>query len=726
MLYRSIVGSLFACLLILALNGCSSTQPPVSKTQASIQGTIVDSTTGAPLDSAHVFMRRRGDTVATGAGGTFSLDGMPPGLYVFDVSAYGYHPHRHVSALVRPGDETVSVNIPLLPQTLQVRCEGLERTYHQDVQSFVRRDSSAVGLRLIDLFAKDGEVRLQPVVTSKVSAPLFLPDSLGPRSHYEVELVDESGSPLDYHYKKQQVSRPELHQIYKKGDILVAVPEQAKRIAPEVLTLEESVSPGTAIYARVHYDFSLDDTLRSTPQTDFPRENLDSLQVANYDTMRVDGSLIAPDSLVERRDTTVVRTVGLDTTVTRDGYLLYSTERDTNAFRNAEEAVRELYVPDSVKARARLDSLIAAGVDTSRSPADEDAARLARPTGPLTEYVVRTDRRRLDSLIADNSLARILSYGIPNPSASIDSLKLLTDSSLAATLQPPRLDRRPIKRYTPRPDSVLQSYPADSLGSVLNRLVRDSVVVDSLIRVPTADTGTTGGADLRASDSLRTAGADSLQADSLAPDSTALRATADDSVRTDSAGAVPDSLTRGLAADSVTTDSLLADTTGARKPTVSDTLTIGELFPASLPADSIRAYLERAGVATDSVVIDSTIGSYVNAPPPETYRYVPGSETRSGRSVLVLDPAFSRLRVQAKLDTARVEDLLALTPERVGEPPEPRIERVLQQIILVPTGGYRQKYLDRWTAEQQSNLRDHYCEIFRLPLQSPWRSTTMR
>jgi hypothetical protein len=62
----------------------------------------------------------------------------------------------------------------------------------------------------------------------------------------------------------------------------------------------------------------------------------------------------------------------------------------------------------------------------------------------------------------------------------------------------------------------------------------------------------------------------------------------------------------------------------------------------------------------------------------------------------------------------------------VGEPPEPRIERVLQQIILVPTGGYRQKYLDRWTAEQQSNLRDHYCEIFRLPLQSPWRSTTMR
>jgi len=718
MLYRSIVGSLVACFLILFLNGCGSTQQPVSATRASIQGTVVDSTTQSTLNSASVFMRRRGDTIATDAQGTFSLDGMPPGLYVFDVSAYGYHPHRHISALVRPGDETVDVDIPLLPQTLQVRCGNRERIYHQDIQSFVQRDSSAVGLRLIDLYAEDGDVRLQPVVTSKVSAPLFLPDSLGPRSHYDIELVDESGRPLGFHYKDQQVVRPELHRIYKKSDILVAVPEQAKRLAPEVLTLDETVAPGTAVYARVQYNFSLNDTLRSTPETDFPRENLDSLQVANYDTMRVDGSLIAPDSLVERRDTTVVRTVGIDTTVTRDGYLLYSTERDTNAFRNADEAVSELYVPDSVKARVRLDSLIAAGVDTSRTPDDAADQRIRRRTGPLTEYVIRTDRRRLDSLIADNGLARVLSYGIPEPEASIDSLKLLTDSSLAQTLRPPRLNRRPIKRYTPVPDSVLERYPVDSLGSTLDRFVRDSLVVDSLIRVPRFDT-TTAPTETGLPDSVSTADGkpDSLESDSL---------------QADSVGAVADEARDAVApaeplqarADAAQSDSLSIDTT--RTPTVSDTLTVGEVFPESLPSDSLRARLERAGVATDSVVIDSTVGSFVNDPPADTYRYIPGNATRSGRPVLVLDPAFSRLRAQARLDSARVEDLLSLTPERVGEPPEPRVERILQQIILVPTGGYREKYLARWTEEQQRNLREHYCEIFRLPLQSPWRSTTMR
>ena len=719
MFFRSILGSFLALLALLTLNACGTSQPAQTTSQATIRGTVVDSTTGRSLDSAQVLVRRRGDTLQTGSGGGFTLEGMPPGLYVFDVNAYGYHPHRHVSALVRSGGSDVDLSVPLLPQTLQVDCENRQQGYHRTVQSFVDQDSSAVRFRLIDLFAQDGEVRVQPILRTQVSAPIFLPDSLGPRSHYDVELVDETGDPLPFHYKNERVSNPDLHRIYQREDILVVVPQQATRLAPKVLQLEEEVAPGTPVYARVRYQFSLRDTLRPTPQTDFPEERLDSLQVARYDTLRVGGSLIAPDSLVERRDTTIVRTVGLDTTVTRDGYLLYSTERDTNAFANAQGAVRELYVPDSVKARTRLDSLIAAGVDTVRTQPeaeptpDPDARRAAR--SPI-DIVLRSDRRALDSLVVDNNLARVLEYGIPRPGMSLDSLELLTDSSLAATLSSPRLERRPLPRTVPRPDSVLRRYSADSLTTVLTDLVRDSLVVDSLVqrRQPDAPSPAPG------ADSVRAPGDAAARADSLAVPSPA-----EDSVSADTPATDP------LAADTLAADSVnrraRADTTQPERPRLrSDTLTVGDRVPDTVSTDSIRAYLTRAGVETDSVVVDSTIGSFLDDPPAGTYRYVPGSKTRTGERVLVLDPAFTRVRAPVVLDTARVEDLLTLTPERVGDPPEPRIERVVQQIILVPTGGYRTRYLETWRAEQQKNLRDPYCEIFRLRLRSSWRSTTMR
>jgi hypothetical protein len=515
----------------------------------------------------------------------------------------------------------------------------------------------------------------------------------------------------------------------------------------------------------MQYDFTLDDTLRPTEVTDFPPENLDSLQVPVYDTLRVDGSLLVPDSLVERRDTTVVEVVGVDTTVTRDGYLLYSTRRDTNAFRGAEEAVRELYVPDSVKARARLDSLIAQGVDTSRvTQPDSVIEREPRRDLPPLRVVPRTDQRTLDSLVLDDGLVRLFRYGIPRPDLSIDSLKLLSDSSLAQTLGSPELALRGRNRYVPRPDSVLRTYSADSLGTYLERLVRDSVVVDSLIRTPDTTAADTMAVDSMAVDSMAvdTMAADTMAADTLQTPADTVRTDTTDGPdgdaavpdTTDGDAAVPDTtgadtLDTGdadtvaadtvaadtVAADTVAADSITADTTAAAaadttrpsaKYLVSDTLTVGELFPDTLPSDSVRAYLERAGVQTDSIVVDSTTASFLTAPPPGTYYYVPTEKTLTNERVMVIDPVFGRLRSPAVLDSARVEKLVSLVPKRVGEPPEPTINRVVQQIILVPTGGYRTKYLETWARVQQANLRDHYCEIFRIPLQSPWRSTTTR
>lgn len=697
--YRPALGSLLTCVLLLVLNACGTSRP-ASSPMASIEGHVVDSASGERLDSARIVHQTGDDTVSATAQGTFSIDGLAPGLYLFDVGKYGYHTQRHVSALIRPGDDEVELDVPLLPQELQINCGNLQVNYHDNVRDYIEQDSNAVRLRLVDLFAQNGEVRIQPVVLSNVSAPLFMPDNFGPQGHYDIELVDGNGNPVPYHHESGPVEAPDRNRIYRRGDILVVVPEQAKRLEPTILELEKDLPAGTPLYARMRYNFRLQDTLRSTPETDFPDEDLDSLQVPSYDTLRVDGSLLVPDSLVERRDTSVVRVVGVDTSVTRDGYLLYSTERDTNAFRNADEAVRELYVPDSVKARARLDSLIAQGVDTSRT-APDTADSVVRPSQPPTIRVVsRTEGRRLDSLVVDNDLARILRYGIPGPETSLDSLNLLTDSSLTAMLQPPRLERRPLRRYVPRPDSVLQDYPADSLGETLATLVRNEQIPSSLVRTSSP------------SDTLNRLRAGE---DSLATDSTAAPAPPTDSL---AAGEEPPPGAEGSVAP--------ADTAGpVRRHLVSDTLTVGDLFPDA-SSDSLRARLERAGVAVDSVVVDSTLGAFVTDPPAGLLYTVPESQTATNGPVLVVDPVFERLRAQTALDTSTVDELLSLLPERLGKPPEPDIHRVVQQIILVPSGGYRQKYLNQWAAIQQTNLREHYCEVFRSSLQSPWRSTTTR
>jgi hypothetical protein len=105
---------------------------------------------------------------------------------------------------------------------------------------------------------------------------------------------------------------------------------------------------------------------------------------------------------------------------------------------------------------------------------------------------------------------------------------------------------------------------------------------------------------------------------------------------------------------------------------------------------------------------------------------VPPTLTVDSSRVLVVEPTFYRLRANPAVDTALVADITALTPNRIATEQRTVVERLAQQVVAVPTGGYRERYLTRWRALQQEELRDPYCEILRRPLQSEWTSTTVR
>lgn len=721
---RAAIGSFVTLVLLLLLNACAGSGP--AGPTATIQGRVVDSTSTAPLDSAYAVRRDTGDSLRIDAAGRFIMEDMPPALYLFDVQSYGYHTHRHVAALVEPDDSLVTFDVPMLPQTLQLDCAGRQQRYHDDVQGFVESDSSAITFRLIDLYAEDGTVRVQPVIVNRVNAPLFLPDNFGTLDHYSVTLVDASGAPLRYRHETPTTSADTLRRIYEKSDVLVAVPRQTKRLEPSTLVLDNPPADGAALYARMQYDFSLDETLRPTAETDFPEETLDSLMTPVYDTLRVAGLVRTPDSLVVRRDTTVMEIVGADTTVTRDGYLLYNTRRPGNAAPTAERAVSLLYVPDSVKARTRLDSLIAAGVDTSA--VDPDAEATVQPPQRDVRIVPRTDSLTLQRIFDDAFLAGALQFGLPRPGMELSALRRLSRDSLRARLTPPGLPYRMI--YAPDIEDSLRTAVYDSMTVARREAVRraDSLRADSIrqalverVRALRPDP--------------RDASPDSLAPDSLAPDSLAPDSLAPDSLAPDTTqppprrpnAVLPDSLARLLPADSLTLDELARDSLVNRYALLPDTLAPLEERAQLTVDDSLRA--DSILVArSDSVIVDSTLAVDQSAPPAWTYWYAPESLTADSTLILVVDPALYRLRAPAALDTALLSenDLLDLIPERVGPPPERIVREIVQQIIAVPIGGYREKYLTRWKEAQQNNLRDHYCEIFRLPLQSPWRSTTMR
>jgi len=599
-----------------------------------------------------------------------------------------------VAALVEPEDSTVSIASSLLPQRLNINCQD-DRPYFWD--AFLKRyreDKSRIRLRLTNVFAKNGEVTVQPIVANDLSSPLFLPDNFGALGHYDVTLYAGS-TRLPYTHKN--APRDEGRRIYEKEDILPVVPKKLERLEPSKLVVGDSIEEGTTIHARVSYTFSPDDTLQATSETTFPSLNLDSLQTPIFDTLRTDGEVYVPDSLVLQRDTTTMRVVGIDTTVTRSGYTLFSTRRDGNAASNAEEARNLLYVPDSVIARARRDSLRAiAQANTTVPTIDTTTISPGEAKSPL-QIVERTNTFGLRSLIAGDRLVQLLSKGLPDLDVSADSLLSLSEAIQDAYVQPPSLSERKTQRGlitkpdSLRDDSVLLSAPeSDSLFQMFRP--------DTLV---TADTFTTVDS-LLAADTLTTA----------------------DTLITADALTTADTLT--------TTDTLTADTLAGVDTTALFTelnpfvsRDLSERVASTIDSIAIDSLHRTVGPKADSVATTSIVSNTLSNPPRYSYWYAARSVSRNDTPLLVLDPSFSRLRASSRIDTTTIQNLTGLLPDRVGLREQKTFRRYPQQVIKAPTGTYRKRYLTTWKTLQENSLKQHYCDIFPFPLQSGWKSTSM-
>lgn len=475
--FRVALGSVLLLGGLLLINACgtaeSTRQTPSSRT---LQLTAIDSLSGQPLDSARAVNRTLGDTLYTDSAGVFVLRDLDPGLYVFDVTAYGYHPQRHVSALIESRDTSFSVEAHLLRQRLTIDCESARPYFWDAFVEEYRDDSTQVQLRLIDVFAEKGQVRVQPVIVNDLSAPTFFPENYGALGHYDIQLYTSDNERIAYTY--EDAPRDEGHRIYsEKGDIYPVVPGEVERLEPSTLLLEEKVPEDETLFARMNYTFSTSDTLESTSATTFPDLNIDSLQVADFDTVRTDGRMTVPDTLIIQRDTSVMDVVDIDTTVSRNGYTLFSTLRDSNAAQSAQAALDLLFIPDSVKVRARRDSLRAIvdadttvpEIDTSRAPPPEDRPRL--------DVVSRTDTSRVVSLIPEGWLSESLPHGLPGPEVSADSLLAMSSIVRQAYLQPPDL-----------PMTGLRTGFQTEVDTTGDSLIASAPTVDSLFSLFRADT----------------------------------------------------------------------------------------------------------------------------------------------------------------------------------------------------------------------------------------------
>ena len=735
----------------LLLTACQTTETqtiievPPSDTRATVTGTVVDSLTEEPLDSVTVSYRGANRTLATNASGQFTLEDVPPGMYIFDLSKYGYHERRNVAALVSPRDDRVEITTTMLSQSLDMQCGATNADYHADVEQFLDQDSTGVRLRTLDFVADNRDVLVQPALSNNVNAPVFIPNNVGRYGNYELTLVKEDGTPVPFEYPDAppQDEGQGDKEIYERGDVRVIVPRQSQRLEPTRVRLTGDVTPGMSLFAKMQYTFTLDETLRPTPTSTFPTAQLDSLRAPFFDTLRVSDRVIVPDSLILGVDTTQVRVLGTDTTIIRDGLVLYSSEENDTLDVNTALSLLRLRTPDK-----ELGPLELPPIDTTRPPL----------------YLVnRFDDRARDTLITEkNRLNGLLEASWPQDSTETRAL---------------RTRRRPVWRHDP--PRVRDTNRLDSL--LTNLLVPDSVRVDSLLSdstllsamlpQPKAKSPTdTPGMDTIETDSVRT---DTVEADSVRIDSTTTDSTAMDSTAMDSTAADSVMTDDTMAADSVATtrDSLTADTRGVGEPDEpkSPVITIDslrktvdvdslrrarrtEILRATLKADTTRSIpleMIRSAVLVDSVErairgdslrpglppteellpLAHTLDSLSTQPPiprNELALSVPARWTADSTRVLLLSPMLLREPMKPLVDSALIADLASVTPQRLILQPKRLSQIIVQQIILSPISVYREEYLEAWEIRQRRNLTDPYCDIFRIPLETEWRSTTVK
>lgn len=784
---RSATGYFFlAFVFTLTLTACQTTETqriidvPPSDTRATITGTIVDSLTDAPLDSVTVSYRGVDRTLYTDERGRFTLPDVPPGVYVFDLSKYGYHDRLNVAAVVGPRDQTVDITASMLSQSLNMQCQDVNADYHTDIDGFLERDSAGVRLRTLDFVAEQRDVLVQPAITNSVNAPIFIPKNAGRYGNYELTLVKEDGTPVPFEYPDAPKKGNGMgdKDVYERGDVRVIVPRQSQRLEATRVRLTGDVSPGMPVYAKMRYTFSLDETLRPTPTSTFPSVTLDSLRTPFFDTLRVSDRLIVPDSLILGVDTTLVRVLGTDTTITRDGQVLYSSEEadtmDVNTalsllrLREEEEELGPLKLPPIDTTRPPLylvnrfddrarDTLIVENdrvqnlIDASW-PADSTDTRALRTrqrpvwrhSPPKAEDTAQLDSLlagmfvpdsvRVDSLLSDSTL---LSPFLPEPPAREQPTEpdtSLTDTSLTDTSLTDTSATAPVQA-----DSVMA-------GSVMvDSVMADTVAADSL-QMPAEAQDTTAAA---AGESIATAPAasDSVSADSVAVDTTSADSISADSVSVDemTAGEAQtrepeppritiDSLRKTMNVDSlrrarrteILQSALAADTSRDVPLDVLRSAVLVDSLERAIRGDSLRPGLPPMDELLPLANQIDSLSSLPPTPQGELALSVPTAWSADSTRVLLLSPMILRQPMQPLVDSSLVADLTSLTPQRLILQPKRLSQIIVQQIILAPISVYREEYLQTWAEVQRENLKDPYCDIFRIPLETEWRSTTVK
>lgn len=115
--------SAFSTVLTLAVVGTLAAPQMTAQTVTTVTGTILDAVSGKPVSGVGITVLGSDLTTTTGADGTYTLTGVPPGLIKVKAQIIGFHPITTPYYNLKPG-ESEHVNFKLAP--LQVQLPAIE------------------------------------------------------------------------------------------------------------------------------------------------------------------------------------------------------------------------------------------------------------------------------------------------------------------------------------------------------------------------------------------------------------------------------------------------------------------------------------------------------------------------------------------------------------------------------------------------------------------------
>src|SRR2546422_3347286 len=89
--------------LAVVLGMLLATAPVSAQVRGSVRGSVIDRTTGAPLNNVLVRLQGTSFSARTDDRGVFAFEGVPSGVYSVVTSMIGYAPAGPISVRVAPG-----------------------------------------------------------------------------------------------------------------------------------------------------------------------------------------------------------------------------------------------------------------------------------------------------------------------------------------------------------------------------------------------------------------------------------------------------------------------------------------------------------------------------------------------------------------------------------------------------------------------------------------------